>query len=133
MSDAKRMEMMRLETIRRTYEDCLKYSPNNACTWGHEADIKFLIERHDALAAELAEAKRGAHKIVKSMMHADGEAKALRAALGRIVAVEDDMMEPYEDDLTEVVHIAREALRGTDKNAASYAEVATVRNADQPS
>jgi len=45
----------RLAVIRKTVEDCLKFSPRNACTWGHEADILFLLEQVDALRALLTE------------------------------------------------------------------------------
>jgi hypothetical protein len=73
-------DIERIALIRRTYEDCLKHSPNNACTWGHEADIKFLIERHDALAAELAEAKGD----IVELIRAGGRAAAERDALIRV-------------------------------------------------
>lgn len=41
----------RIAVIRRTVENCIKYSLSS-CTWGHEADIKFLLEQYDALVAE---------------------------------------------------------------------------------
>jgi len=45
----------RIGIIRKTIADCLKFSPRNACTWGHEADIMFLLEQVDALRALLTE------------------------------------------------------------------------------
>lgn len=48
----------RIEVIRRTVADCMKHSVNNACTWGHEADIQFLLEQYDRLNAQWEKAAR---------------------------------------------------------------------------
>lgn len=43
----------RIEVIRSVVVDCIQYS-RTGCTWGHEADIKFLLEKYDELKTQNA-------------------------------------------------------------------------------